>query len=112
MKEALIQYLNDRIDWHKREQSRLKKADCVDEAAHQQISINVYGIFLSTYQALKYDLPETLRRFSSIVDTWDKQHQQAHEFGNITQMLIEEIKIGRATEIIRRVKELEMTHRD
>ena len=43
MKEALIQYLNDRIDWHKREQSRLKKADCVDEAAHQQISINVYG---------------------------------------------------------------------
>ena len=27
MKEALIQYLNDRIDWHKREQSRLKKAD-------------------------------------------------------------------------------------
>ena len=112
MKDALLHYLNDRIDWHKREQARLKKADCADEAAHQQISINVYGIFLSTYQALKYDLAETLRRFSSIVDTWDKQHRLAHEHGDITQLLIEEIKIGRATEIIRYAKELELSHHD
>ena len=112
MKEALMQFLNERIEWHKLEQARLKQASCGDEAAHQQIMINVYGIFRSTYQAMKFDLAETLRRFSSIVDTWDKQHHLAHEHNNAEQLLIEQIKIDRALEIIRYAQELELTHHD
>ena len=112
MKEAMIHYLNERINYHKLEQARLKKADCADEAAHQQICINVYSIFQSIYQAVKYDLGETLRRFAGIVETWDQQHRLAHEHRNTEQQLIEEIKIGRALEIIRFAKELEVPHHD
>ena len=107
MKEELLAYLNERIDWHKREQSRLKAACCADEAAHVQIAINVYNIFLSTYQAMKYDLGETLGRFSGIVSSWDASHRLACEHNDENKKFVEEIKISRAMEIIRRAKELE-----
>ena len=107
MKEALLTYLNERIDWHKREQARLRAEYRHDEAAHVQIAINVYNIFLSTYQAMKFDLRETLRRFSSIVSNWDESHRIACEHGDDTKKFVEEIKIDRAMEIIQRAKELE-----
>ncbi|MBQ4580162.1 MAG: hypothetical protein IJA83_05825 [Clostridia bacterium] len=107
MKEEMLAYLNDRIDWHKREQARLKAACCADEAAHVQIAINVYGIFMSVYQAVRFDLDETLRRFSGIVSTWDESHRAACEHGDEAKKFVEEIKISRAMEIIRRAKELE-----
>ena len=107
MKEEMLSYLNDRIDWHKREQARLKAACCADEAAHVQIAINVYNIFLSTYQAMKFDLDETLRRFSGIVSTWDASHRTACDHQDDSKKFVEEIKINRAMEIIRRAKELE-----
>jgi len=107
MKEEMLAYLNERIDWHKREQARLKAACCGDEAAHVQIAINVYNIFLSTWQAMKFDMDETLRRFSSIVSTWDESHRAACAHGDEAKKFVEEIKIGRAMEIIRRAKELE-----
>lgn len=107
MKEELLAYLNERINWHKREQARLKVEYRHDEAAHMQIAINVYGIFLSTYQAVKFDPAETLRRFSNIVRTWDESHRTADEHGDEAKRFVEEIKIDRALEIIRRAKELE-----
>lgn len=107
MKEEMLSYLNDRIDWHKREQARLKAACCADEAAHVQIAINVYNIFRSTYQAMKFDLDETVRRFSSIVNNWDESHKRACEHGDEEKRLIEEIKIARAMELLRRAKETE-----
>ena len=107
MKEELISYINARIDWSKREQDRLRRESRTDEAAHAQIAINVYNIFLSTYQAMKFDLGETLRRFSSIVSNWDESHRIACKHGDDTKKFVEEIKIDRAMEIIRRAKELE-----
>lgn len=107
MKEKLLAYINERIDWHKREQARLKASYRNDEAVHMQVAINVYNIFLSTWQAMKYDLDETLMRFSSIISTWDENHRRAMEHNELEKQLIEEIKIDRALEIIRRAKELE-----
>ena len=107
MKEALLAYLNERIDWHKREQTRLRGEYRQDEAAHMQIAINVYNIFLATYQSMKFDLGETLQRFSGIVSNWDASHRSACEHGDDTKKFVEEIKIDRAIEIIRRAKELE-----
>ena len=107
MKEALLAYLNERIDWHKREQTRLRGEYRQDEAAHVQIAINVYNIFRSTYQAMKYNLDETMVRFASIVRTWDESHKRACEHGDEEKRLIEEIKIARAMEILRTAKELE-----
>ena len=107
MNEELFIYLNERIDWHQREQTRLKAEYRQDEAAHAQIAINVYRIFLSTYQALKFDLTETLRRFSGIVSTWDESHRAACEHGDDRKKFVEEIKISRAMEILHRAKELE-----
>ncbi len=107
MKEEMLSYLNERIDWHRREQARLKAACCADEAAHVQIAINVYNIFLSTYKAMKYDLDETLSRFSRIVSNWDESHRAACEHQDDAKKFVEEIKISRAMEIIRRAKELE-----
>ena len=107
MKEALLAYLNERIDWHKRAQTRLRGEYRQDEAAHVQIAINVYNIFRSTYQAMKYDLDETMVRFASIVRTWDESHKRACEHGDEEKRLIEEIKIARAMEILRTAKELE-----
>ena len=112
MKEELINDLNTRIEWAKREQERLRKEDRLDEAAHVQIGINVYNIFLSTYKAVKYDLAETLKRFASIVETWNENHRKAHEHNDLEKTLIEEIKISRALDIIQRAKELELTHHD
>lgn len=109
MKNELTEYLNERIDWHKREQARLKASYRSDEAVHMQIAINVYNIFLSTWRAMKYDLDETLIRFSSIISTWDENHRRAIEHNELEKQLIEEIKIDRALEIIRRAKELEET---
>ena len=107
MKDALLAYLNERIDWHKREQTRLRGEYRQDEAAHVQIAINVYNIFRSTYQAMKFDLDETLKRFSGIVITWEENHKRACEHGDEEKRLIEEIKIAHATEILRRAKEME-----
>ena len=107
MKEELLAYLNERIDWYKHEQVRLKAEYRQDEATHMQIAINVYGIFLSIYQAVKFDPAETLRRFNNIVRTWDESHRNAAEHGDDAKKFVEEIKIDRALEIIRRAKELE-----
>ena len=107
MKENLIAYINSRIDWHQQEQARLKAEYRQDEAVLMQIATNVYRIFLSTYQAMKFDLGETLQRFSSIMSTWDESHKQAHAHDDATKQLIEEIKIARAMEILRAAKEME-----
>ena len=107
MKEEMLAYLDERIAWCRQEQARLKAEYRADEAAHMQIAMNVYGIFRSTYQAVKYDLAETLRRFSGVVGSWDESHKQACAHGDTEKQLIEEIKIGRALEIIRRAKETE-----
>ena len=107
MKEKMIAYLNERITWYQDEQTRLRAACCHDEAAHVQIAINVYNIFLSTYQAMKFDQDETLKRFSVIVSTWDNNHRTACEHGDAAKKFVEEIKIDRALEIIHRAKELE-----
>ena len=109
MKEKLLAYINERIDWHRREQARLKASYRNDEAIHMQVAINVYNIFLSTWQAMKFDLDETLLRFSSISSTWDDNHRRALEHNELEKQLIEEIKIDRALEIIRFAKELEET---
>ena len=107
MKEKLLAYMDERIAWYHKEQSRLKSEYRADEASHMQIAINVYNIFRSTYQAMKYDLDETMVRFASIVRTWDESHKQACEHGDEEKRLIEEIKIARAMEILRTAKELE-----
>ena len=108
MKEELLSYIDERIAWHKGEQSRLKAEYRQDEANMMQIAINVYGIFRSTYQAMKYDLDETVKRFAGIVRTWDESHKLASAHGDNQKQLIEEIKIARATEILRRAKETEV----
>lgn len=109
MKEKLIGYIDERIAWHKREQSRLKAEYRQDEAAHVQIAINVFNIFRSTYQAMKFDLDDTIKRFSVIVSNWDESHKRTCEHGDEEKKLIEEIKIDRALEIIHRAKEMEET---
>lgn len=112
MKEEMLAYLNERISWHRQEQSRLKQDNRADEAAHMQISANVYSIFQSTYQAMKYDLGATLAKFGAIVGVWNESHKKAFEHNDTMKMLIEEIKINRALEIIRHAKELEGMRHD
>ena len=107
MKEEMLAYLDRSIAWCSQEQLRLKSEYRADEAAHMQIAMNVYSIFLSTYRAMKFDLSETVRRFSGIVSSWDESHQRAHDHGDAQKLLIEEIKLARATEILRKAKELE-----
>ena len=107
MKEEMLSYLDERIAWHKGEQSRLKAEYRQDEANLMQVAINVYGIFRSIYQAVQFDLDETVKRFANIVHTWDESHRLACTHGDDQKRLIEEIKITRATEILRRAKETE-----
>ncbi len=107
MKEELLAYLNRRIDWHKQEQARLKAENRFDEAAHIQIALNVYGIFLSTCQALQYDLTAALAKFQAISGVWQQNLRKAQEHEDCTKILIENIKLDRAQEIIRYAKELE-----
>lgn len=107
MKEEMLRYIDERIAWHQCEQVRLKAEYRQDEASHMQIAINVYNIFRSTYQAMKFNLDETVRRFSSIVNNWDESHKRACEHGDEEKQLIEEIKIARAMELLRRAKEME-----
>lgn len=112
MKNELTKYLNERIAWYRHEQTRLHNEYRADEAAHVQIAINVYNIFLSTWQAMKYDLDATLTRFSSIISVWDENHRRAVEHDDYKKRFIEEIKIERAMEIIKRAKELEQMHHE
>ena len=107
MKEEMLAYLDRRITWCKQEQTRLKAEYRADEAAHMQIAMNVYNIYLSTYRAMQYDLEQTIIRFSGIVASWDESHKRAHEHSDTQKMLIEEIKLAHATEILRTAKELE-----
>lgn len=107
MKEELLSYIDERITWYKEEQSRLRGEYRLDEANHVQIAINVFSIFRSTYQAMKYDLGETVKRFSGIVSSWDESHKRACEHSDDEKRLIEEIKIARAMELLRRAKEME-----
>lgn len=107
MKEEMLRYIDERVAWHQREQSRLKAEYRQDEAAHQQIAINVYNIFRATYQAMHFDLDETVKRFSAIVSSWDESHRRACEHEDVERRTIEEIKIAQAMEILRQAKELE-----
>ena len=107
MKNELINYINERIIWCKHEQERLRSECRKDEATHVQIGANVYNIFLSNYQAMKYDLDATLAKFSAIVAVWEENHRRAVEHDDYAKKFIEEIKIERAMEIIRRAKETE-----
>lgn len=107
MKEEMLRYLDERIAWHRQVQARLKAEFRQDEAVHVQIAINVYNIFLSTYRAMQFDLSETLRRFNSIVSTWEENRRAACAHGDDTKKFVEEIKINRATEILRYAKKLE-----
>ena len=107
MKEIILSYIDERIAWHKGEQARLKADFRRDEATMMQIAVNVYGIFRSTYQAMKFDLDETVRRFGGIVSTWTENHKHACEHGDEEKQLIEEIKLARAAELLRYIKEME-----
>ena len=107
MKEELLGYIDERIAWHKGEQSRLKAEYRQDEASLLQIAINVYGIFRSTYQAMQFDLDKTVQRFAGIVRSWDESHKLACAHGDEQKRLIEEIKLARAAELLRRAKETE-----
>ena len=107
MKEEMLRYIDERISWHQNEQARLKTEYRQDEANHMQIAINVYNIFRSTYQAMKFALDETVRRFSAITGTWDESHKRACEHGDEEKRLIEEIKLARAMELLRHAKETE-----
>ena len=107
MKSDLLTYIDERIAWHQAEQARLKAEFRQGEAVHMQIAVNVYNIFRATYQAMKFDLDETIRRFSSIVSSWDESHKLACEHDDAEKRLIEEIKIARAMELLRRAKETE-----
>lgn len=106
MKEAILSYIDERISWHKGEQARLKAEYRQDEANLMQIAINVYGIFSSIYHALKFDLDETVKRFGGIISTWDVNHKRACEHGDDEKRLIEEVKLSRATELLRYAKEM------
>lgn len=112
MKEELLAFINARIDWHKHEQQRLKKAICDDQAVHMQICINVYNIFLSTYQAMQYDLGKTLGKFAAITSVWDENHRRAYEHHDESKLFIEQLKLDKALEIIRHAKELEGMRHD
>lgn len=107
MKEKMLHYIDERIAWHQGEQARLKAEYRQDEANHMQIAINVYNIFRATYQAMKYDLDETVRRFSTIASSWDESHKRACEHGDDAKRLNEEIKLARAMELLRHAKETE-----
>ena len=105
MKEELLSYINERIAWHKGEQARLKAEYRQDEATHMQIAINVYGIFRATYQAMKFDLDETVKRFGHIISSWEENHKRACEHEDEEKRLIEEIKLARAMELLHRAQE-------
>lgn len=112
MKEKMLQYIDNHIAYCQHERIRLQKEFRNDEAAHQQIAMNVYGIFRSIYQAMQYDMGNTLQRFSKIVEEWDQQHQQAAAHEDRMKALIEEIKISRALELIAHAKEMECIQND
>ena len=61
----------------------------------------------ATYQAMKFDLDETVKRFGGIVSSWDESHKRACAHGDDEKRLIEEIKLARAMELLRRAKETE-----
>lgn len=107
MKEEMLAYIDARISAHKQEQSRLRTADRADEAAHQQIIINMYGIFLSIYRALNYDLAATAGRFRGIMDTWEENRRTALAHNDSAKVFVEEIKLNAAAEMLRYAEEME-----
>lgn len=107
MKEELIAYINACIDEHKAEQQRLREADRADEAAHQQIIINMYGIFQSIYRAMNYDLAVTVRRFRGIMSTWEENRSVAQAHNDSAKVFVEEIKLNAAAEMLRYAEEME-----
>lgn len=107
MKEEMLAYISARIDGHKQEQQRLRTADRADEAAHQQIIINVYGIFPAVYQATGYDLIAALMRFRSIIAPWEESRRNALAHHDSAKAFIEEIKLNAAADLIRYAEGLE-----
>lgn len=107
MKEELIAYITARIDEHKAEQQRLRRAERADEAAHQQIIINMYGIFQSIYRAMNGDLPVTIARFRGIMSTWEENRRVALAHEDSAKAYVEEIKLNAAADMLRYAEELE-----
>ena len=112
MQDKMMQYLNDRINQTRQMQAKLRQDCREDEAAHQQIALNVYAIFRSTYQALKFDLDAAVTKFSSIAGVWAENRRRAAEHNDDSKVFIEEIKLSRARAILERAQELEAMPRD
>lgn len=112
MKNEMLAYLDERIDWYQKEQVRLRSESCSDEATHMQIAVNVYNIFLSTYRAMKFDLTATTAKFRVISGVWEENERRAAAHNDADRQFIEELKISRAKEILAHAKELEETHHD
>lgn len=107
MKEELIAYIDARIAEHKSEQQRLRAADRADEAAHQQIIINMYGIFQSIYRAMHGDLAVTVGRFRGIMSTWEENRRIALANDNSGKVFVEDLKLNAAADMLRYAEEME-----
>lgn len=116
--EGMIQNYQRILSEHKeqvrKEQEQLRLDDRKDEADHVRIKGNIYEIFETLFkthvnQLTKSSLSEEekiftlkeqyLKRFETIPKSWISHLEQAREHNDVTNIVIEEIKLKAAEEL-------------
>ncbi len=110
MHDEFLTWCDARIATCKAEQATLTAESRGDEATHMQIRSNVYGIFRTTWTAVKGDRAQMLFRLESIPAAWAKHLALAEAHGDANAAHIERIKLATADEIRNYAMTLEENH--
>jgi hypothetical protein len=102
--ENYLDLLNKKQEDLKRNIKELQLQECADEAKLQKIRLNIVEIFYKMFNLSLSGNPMELREkylnfFDKITDPWHINKENALEFGNEEEVIIENLKIQEAEEL-------------
>ncbi len=97
-------YLDGQATCLREEGRKLTADDRRDEGDFAKIRANVYGICKSVLQV--QDSGKAKAILNGLYDTWSKNLEIARAHDDVKQAVIEEIKLGTLTEILRKLEEV------
>lgn len=102
--EKYLDLLNKKQEDLKKNIKDLQLQECTDEANLQKIRLNIVEIFYKMFNISLSDNPVELREkylnfFDKITDPWHINKEKALEFGNVEEVIIEDLKMQEAGEL-------------
>lgn len=107
LKELFIEELKIKQDNYENQIRILMEEDRVDEANLEKIKFNVVDIFTKMFHVclkktndINEFQQEYLQTLNKIMSPWNEKREKANQFGDTIQVIVEDIKLEEANQII------------